>query len=221
MQAYVALTAAFARLFFANFTAGEPGELWAPRMYTVLPVTAILFYVYWRAGSDKQDSGGKSRLPFEALLAYLGTGSIVALLYFQFPNDWLVTAWAVVVFMLSGLAMFSIVPFFCIQALLLTLGRLRTWHCLTTALERATLLAAIGRDDILCWARRWGFAGVLAVCLPVAGAAQNADWGEGWIATVVRRPNNSCSSPPCAAHDNACAGCVPEWSRWRWGWKGF
>jgi len=74
MQAYVALTAAFARLFFRELYGGRAGELWAPRMYTVLPYTAILFYVYWRAGSDKQDSGGKSRLPFEALLAYLGTG---------------------------------------------------------------------------------------------------------------------------------------------------
>jgi len=188
MQAYVALTAAFARLFFANFTAGEPGELWGPRMYTVLPVTAILFYVYWRAGSDKQDSGGKSRLPFEALLAYLGTGSIVALLYFQFPNDWLVTAWAVVVFMLSGLAMSLDRPVFLHQALLLTLavcGRGIAYNCFG-----ASYFA--GGD----WTGRYfvlgSAVGILLACLPFAFQLRERHktqtGAKGWIATVVRRP---------------------------------
>jgi len=188
MQAYVALTAAFARLFFANFTAGEPGELWGPRMYTVLPVTAILFYVYWRAGSDKQDSGGKSRLPFEALLAYLGTGSIVALLYFQFPNDWLVTAWAVVVFMLSGLAMSLDRPVFLHQALLLTLavcGRGIAYNCFG-----ASYFA--GGD----WTGRYfvlgSAVGILLACLPFAFQLRERHktqtGAKDWIATVVRRP---------------------------------
>src|SRR5437899_4263789 len=45
-QAYVALLAAFARIFFANLTAGEPGEFWGPRMYTILPLALILYFVY-------------------------------------------------------------------------------------------------------------------------------------------------------------------------------
>jgi hypothetical protein len=45
-QAYVALAAAFGRIFFANLAAGTPGEFWGPRMYTVLPLTLIFFFVY-------------------------------------------------------------------------------------------------------------------------------------------------------------------------------
>src|SRR5207245_513327 len=45
-QAYVALIASFARIFFANLTAGEPGEFWGPRMYTILPLVLIFFFVY-------------------------------------------------------------------------------------------------------------------------------------------------------------------------------
>src|SRR5215472_284615 len=44
-QSYVALTAASGRIFFANLAEGAPGELWGPRMYTVLPITLILFFV--------------------------------------------------------------------------------------------------------------------------------------------------------------------------------
>ena len=44
-QSYVALTAAFTRIFFANLTAGTSGEFWGPRIYTVLPITLILFFV--------------------------------------------------------------------------------------------------------------------------------------------------------------------------------
>src|SRR5467141_3683611 len=45
-QAYVALVAAFTRIFFVNLTVGEPGEFWGPRMYTVLPLVLIFFFVY-------------------------------------------------------------------------------------------------------------------------------------------------------------------------------
>ncbi len=56
------------------------------------------------------------------LLAYLGTGTVVALLYFQFANEWLVTAWAAVVFVLFGMALWLDRPIFLHQALLLTVG---------------------------------------------------------------------------------------------------
>jgi hypothetical protein len=56
------------------------------------------------------------------LLAYMGTGTVVALLYFQFANEWLVTAWAVVVFVLFGVALWLDRPIFQHQALVLTVG---------------------------------------------------------------------------------------------------
>jgi len=55
-QAYVALAAAFGRIFFANLTAGNPGEFWGTRMYTVLPLTLIFFFVYAQLGQTKQVS---------------------------------------------------------------------------------------------------------------------------------------------------------------------
>jgi hypothetical protein len=45
-QAYVALIAAFVRIFFANLTAGEAGEFWGPRMYTIVPLILIFYFVY-------------------------------------------------------------------------------------------------------------------------------------------------------------------------------
>jgi hypothetical protein len=80
-QAYVVLAAAFGRIFFANLTAGNPAEFWGPRMYTVLPLTLMFFFVYAQLGSDEARIRDDRRLHFDDLLGYVGTGSIVALLY--------------------------------------------------------------------------------------------------------------------------------------------
>ena len=122
MQAYVALTASFGRIFFANLTAGNPGEFWGPRIYTVFPIALILFFVYAQVGSSDQGAQQDRRLRLDMILAYLGTGTVVALLYFQYANDWLVTAWAVVVFALLGFALVLNRSVFLHQGLLLTLG---------------------------------------------------------------------------------------------------
>jgi Predicted membrane protein (DUF2339) len=121
-QAYVALAASFGRIFFANLTAGTPGEFWGPRIYTVFPISVILFFVYAQLGPGEQNASDDRGLHFDMLLAFLGTGTVVALLYFQFANEWLVTAWAVVVFMLFALALWLDRPIFLYQALLLTVG---------------------------------------------------------------------------------------------------
>ena len=93
-QAYVALAASFGRIFFANLTAGAPGEFWGPRLYTVLPITLILFFVYAQLSPRDQAANADRSLHFDMFVAYLGTGTVVALLYFQFADEWLVTAWA-------------------------------------------------------------------------------------------------------------------------------
>src|SRR4029077_868831 len=59
-------------------------------------------------------------LHFDVLLAYLGTATIVALFYFQFPLEWVITAWAGVVFTLLGAALLLDRPLFLHQGLLLT-----------------------------------------------------------------------------------------------------
>jgi predicted membrane protein DUF2339 len=121
-QAYVALVAAFTRIFFSNLTASEPGEFWGPRMYTILPLVLIFFFVYAQLPQKEEDTGRDRRLHFDALLAYLGTATIVALFYFQFPIEWVVTSWAAVVFALLGASLLLDRPLFLHQGLLLTIG---------------------------------------------------------------------------------------------------
>jgi hypothetical protein len=104
-QSYVALSAAFARIFFVNLTAGDPGSFWSDRTYTVLPIALIIFFVYSQLETDKKGAQDDQRLHFDELLACLGTGSIVALLYFEFTHVWVVTAWSVVVFILLGVSL--------------------------------------------------------------------------------------------------------------------
>jgi len=121
-QAYVALVAAFTRIFFSNLTAGEPGEFWGPRMYTILPLVLIFFFVYAQLPQKEEDTSRDRRLHFDVLLAYLGTASIVALFYFQFPIEWVVTSWAAVVFALLAAALYLNRPVFLHQGLVLTVG---------------------------------------------------------------------------------------------------
>jgi hypothetical protein len=125
-QAYIALIGAFTRIFFSNLTSSEPGEFWGPRMYTILPLVLIFFFVYAQLPEKEENTGRDRRLHFDVLLAYLGTATIVALFYFQFLIEWVVTSWAAVVFALLGAALLLDRQLFLHQGLLLTvlvLGR--------------------------------------------------------------------------------------------------
>jgi len=117
-QSYVALMAAFARIFFANLTAGEPSEFWGPRLYTILPLALILYFVYSQLPQNEESVAPDRRLHFDTLVAYLGTATIVALFYFQFPIEWVVVSWAAVVFALLGAALVLDKPLFLQQGML-------------------------------------------------------------------------------------------------------
>ncbi len=119
-QAYVALVAAFTRIFYSNLTASDPGEFWGPRMYTILPLALIFFFVYAQLPEEEETTGRDRRLHFDVLLAYLGTATIVALFYFQFPIEWVIASWAAVVFALLGAALLLDRPLFLHQGSLLT-----------------------------------------------------------------------------------------------------
>jgi hypothetical protein len=121
-QAYVALIAAFTRIFFSNLTASEPGEFWGPRMYTILPLVLIFFFVYAQLPQKEEAASRDRSLHFDWLLAYLGTAALVALFYFQFPDERTVVSWAAVVFSLLGAALLLDRPLFLHQGLLLAVG---------------------------------------------------------------------------------------------------
>jgi hypothetical protein len=186
-QAYVALAASFGRIFFANLTAENPGEFWGPRIYTVLPITLIMFFVYAQLGPEDQTARDDRGLHFDMLLAYFGTGTVVALLYFQFANEWMVTAWAIVVFTLFGLSLWLNRPIFLHQALLLTLGACTrgVMHNLFGA-SYFTGTDWVGRISVL----GSGIA-VLLACLPFAFRWRDrykAQPASNWLVALVRHP---------------------------------
>jgi hypothetical protein len=100
LQAYVAMAAAFLRIFFVNLTAASlPGDVVSPRIYTVVPIALIHFYV-WAQLQSNRDGAHRERRWAGNALAWFGTGSIAALLYFQTGGEWVVVAWAVLALVL-------------------------------------------------------------------------------------------------------------------------
>lgn len=192
-QAYLAFTAAFVRIFFANLTVGAPGELWSPRFYTVLPLILIFYFVYAQLGAEQEAAGtgpDGSRLTAVAWFAYLGTLTLVALLYFQVISDWVIVSWALVVFALLVLATFQGRPIFLHQGLLLILAVLARGmaHNLFGA-SYFTGSTWTGRYLVLSSA-----AATLLLALPLAFRLRGRFPGtgaRGWqrlLAAAVRRP---------------------------------
>jgi hypothetical protein len=121
-QAYVALAAAFGRIFFVNLTAATlPGELMSPRIYTVAPIALIYFFVWaqLQPGKDQSQSG---RWSIRDLIAYFGTGCIAAILYFQTPAEWIVVALAALAFVLLAATLILDQEVFHQQAALVVAG---------------------------------------------------------------------------------------------------
>jgi len=122
LQAYVALTAAFGRIFFVNLTAATlPGEALSPRIYTVAPVAVIYFFVWSQLQSRKTQPGAAARL-ITNLIAYFGGGCVAALLYFEVAPEWIVFAWAVMVVGLLATSLLLKHEVFLHQGELLTAG---------------------------------------------------------------------------------------------------
>lgn len=121
-QAYVAFGSSFVRIFVANLTFDSASLFWGPRTYTILPLALIYFFAYAQITATDSLTEADRRFRVDALLAYLGSAAIVALLYFQLPMDWVVTSWAVVVFVLLGVAQLTGRRLFLIQGLLLSVG---------------------------------------------------------------------------------------------------
>ncbi|HKR85144.1 MAG TPA: hypothetical protein VJS37_13385, partial [Terriglobales bacterium] len=195
-QAYLALAAAFGRIFFSNLAAGTPGELWGPRMYTVLPITLILFFVYSQIG--EKNSKKDSALRLDSLIGYLGTGTVVALIYFELQNDWLVAGWACTVFALFAAALWLERATFLHQALLLTMG----------AVARGIMHNLFGASYFSDgnWTGRFGVLGsgiaALLLCLPMAfrlrGRWRPQMTARAWLAAIPAHPEQFMFFAPIA-----------------------
>lgn len=120
LQAYAGLLASFIRIFFVNLAAqSQPGELFGPRMTTVVPLALIYFFVYAQMRVTEKE---ESRWDIRTILAYVGSLTVAALLYFQVPGGWIATAWSVMVFALLAASVMLDREVFLHQALLLTLA---------------------------------------------------------------------------------------------------
>jgi uncharacterized membrane protein len=105
LQAYVALAAAFARVFFVNLNAaGAPGEL-SPRALTTLPLALAFYYVHGRLhGRSDETFAADNRYRIGVVHAWLGTVILAALLRFELALDWVVAGWAALALALLGVA---------------------------------------------------------------------------------------------------------------------
>lgn len=121
-QAYIALGAAFIRLFFVNLNAaGVPGQI-SPRVYTTVPIALLLFYSYWRLDSFSQLPTKELTRRSTALFSWMGTITVVALVRFELAPDWVVAAWAGIVGVLMMIGWRSERAGFVAQALALTVA---------------------------------------------------------------------------------------------------
>lgn len=120
-QAFLALAAAFLRIFFVNVTASaQPGEFLSPRVYTIVPLALIYFYVWTRLRPKQVE--GSDRWPVADLIACFGTGSIAAALYFEVAPEWIIVSWAIVAVGLLGAALLLKSDVFVQQAHILVAG---------------------------------------------------------------------------------------------------
>lgn len=122
IQAYALFATSFGRIFFANLTASAgAGEVLGPRVYTVVPIALIFFFVWTRLQSKTPEKHASHFSP-ATLLAYLGTISIVALIYFEVWPEWVVVAWAAAVLALMSASLLLKKEVFLHQAELLAAG---------------------------------------------------------------------------------------------------
>jgi hypothetical protein len=122
LQGYLAMAAAFGRIFFVNLTAATlPGEWLSPRIYTVAPLALIYFYV-WSRLQSKQSKPEIRGWQVRDLIAYFGSASLAALLYYETATEWIVVAWAAMALLLFATAWLLDKDIFLEHAVLLTAG---------------------------------------------------------------------------------------------------
>lgn len=122
LQAYVAGLSAFLRLLFVNLNIISP-DLFSARLYTVIPLAAMFFYFYQRLDEQADHLPALEKEKRVApVFAWLGTTTLVLLLRFETPLDWVATAWAAAAFAAMTIAWWTHKRVFMHQAMVLSLG---------------------------------------------------------------------------------------------------
>lgn len=122
LQGYVALAAAFIRIFFVNLAAAPlPGEWLSPRIYSVAPLVLIYYYVWARLQSPQAKQAIRGWQVCDSI-AYFGSASLAALLYSASAAEWIVATWAAMALFLFLAAWLFNKDIFLEHAVLLTAG---------------------------------------------------------------------------------------------------
>ena len=123
VQAYALCISAFARIFFVNLNAESDTGWFSARIYTVMPLALVFYYVYERLQNpNDQFLAVDRRFRAASLHSWMGLLTAVALLRFEVPVDWVVTAWAVLAVLLLFVASLSGRRLFLSQGLVIALA---------------------------------------------------------------------------------------------------
>jgi hypothetical protein len=124
-QGYVLLAASFVRLWISNLNVGDASHFLSPRLYTVVPLIAAYFWVYWRLHGEQRE-GASALSGFEqkigTIAPWLGTIAVSALIYFEVRPDWVGLAGALFALVLLAVGWWLQRPLFVAQALVLLLA---------------------------------------------------------------------------------------------------
>jgi len=105
VQAYGLCLAAFFRIFFVNLNGASDAGFFSPRVYTVVPMAVVFYFVYERLQGSREDFlDVDRRLHVADLHSWLGLVTALALLRFEVPLDWVVAAWAALAVLLLFVA---------------------------------------------------------------------------------------------------------------------
>ena len=119
LQAYTALAASFARIFFANLNAVGPLGQISPRIYTTAPLALAFYYVYGRLIDH---DGAERKFKIAEVHGFFGTITLAALMRFELDADLVVVAWAALALLLIAITWKTGRRIFLHQGLLLAAG---------------------------------------------------------------------------------------------------
>jgi uncharacterized membrane protein len=123
LQAYALFFSGFLRIFFVNLNAESGTEILSARLYTVVPMAVVFYFVYERLQGRKEEFLiTDRRLHVADVHSWMGLLTAMALLRFEVPLDWVVTAWAALAVLLLFVAMQSGRRLFISQSLILGLA---------------------------------------------------------------------------------------------------
>ncbi|HTK94474.1 MAG TPA: DUF2339 domain-containing protein [Terriglobales bacterium] len=185
LQGYLALGAGFLRIFFVNLNApGGLGEISA-RVYTIVPIALLLFYSYARMETAPELEAKELTRRGSGLLAWMGSIAVVALVRFELPPDWVVSAWAALVIVLLAVGWQATRRTFVAQGLLLTVA----------IAFRASMHNFYGHSYFanLNWGQRWMPVGsavalLLVALYPAFQIRASTPAAAGWFGKLLRRP---------------------------------